>query len=99
MAVVTLVAIWLVEGALVGLLALGARLRPAAWDGARGRLALVGLGAGAALVGGLLGTLALGRLYSPAVALWIAVVAVVTAPWVTAWWQRRGRRKAGAGAA
>jgi hypothetical protein len=91
MTVVTLVAIWLVEGALVGLLALGARLRPPAW-GRRGRLATVGVGAGAALVGGLLGTLVLGRMYSPMVALWIAVVAVAAAPWATAWWQRRRGR-------
>jgi hypothetical protein len=87
-----LVLVWLIEGALVGLLALGARLRPEAW-GTRGRLVMLGIGAGAALVGGLLGMLLLGRLQSPATALWIAVVAVVAVvavPWP--WGRRVGRQ-------
>lgn len=85
-----LVLFWLVEGAVVGLLALGARLRPPSW-GPRGRLILLGIGCGAALVGGLIGTLLFGRLQSPATALWVAVVAVVAAPLVSA---RLATRKA-----
>ena len=78
-----LVLFWLAEGAVVGLLALGARLRPPSW-GAHGRLILLGVGCAAALLGGLLGTLLLGRLQSPATALWVAAAAVVAAPLVSA---------------
>lgn len=78
-----LVLFWLVEGAVVGLLALGARLRPPSW-GPRGQLILLAAGCGASLLGGLFGTLLLGRLQSPATALWVATAAVVAAPLVAA---------------
>lgn len=85
-----LILIWLIEGALVGLLALGARLRPPSW-GLRGRLVMLAVSCGAALAGGLFGMLVLGRLQSPATALWIAVVAVVVSPLAHA--RLRGRAR------
>ena len=89
-----LVAVWLAEGALVGLLALGARLRPPTW-GPRGHLILLAIACGAALLGGLLGTLLLGRLQSPPTALWVAVVAVVAAPWISTHRASRANRAQG----
>jgi len=73
---------WLLLGVVVGALALGARLRPAVW-GARGQLIMLGVGAGAGLLGGWLGALVLGRLYGMMTALWIAVLVVVAAPWLS----------------
>ena len=67
---------WVAVGLVVGAVALGAGLRPPMW-GARGWLGVLGMGIGAALVGGTLGTLLFGRFFSTAVALWIAIVAVV----------------------
>ena len=75
--------IWAALGLLVGALGLGARLRPEAW-GPRGRLIMLGLGCVAALAGGWLGALLLGRIFGTMAALWIAVVAVVAAPLITA---------------
>jgi hypothetical protein len=70
---------WVVLGTLVGALGLGARLGPAAW-GPRGRLVLLAVGAVAALAGGWLGALLLGRFFGTMAALWIAVAAVVLLP-------------------
>jgi len=67
---------WVAVGLVVGAVALAAGLRPTLW-GARGWLGVLGMGIGAALVGGTLGTLLFGRFFSTAVALWIAIVAVV----------------------
>lgn len=67
---------WVAVGLVVGAVALAAGLRPPLW-GARGWLGVLGMGIGAALVGGTLGTLLFGRFFSTAVALWIAIVAVV----------------------
>jgi uncharacterized membrane protein YeaQ/YmgE (transglycosylase-associated protein family) len=67
---------WLLLGCLVGTLANAARLPPGAW-GRRSRLVLLGVGALAALLGGWLGTLLLGRYVATAVALWVAVLGVV----------------------
>jgi hypothetical protein len=74
--------LWLLLGGVSGALALGARLRPALW-GPRGRLIMLGVGAAAGLLGGWLGALVLGRLYGTVTALWIAVLVVVTAPWLS----------------
>src|SRR5262245_28516195 len=74
--------LWLLLGLIVGALGLGARLRPASW-GPRGQLIMLGVGAGAGLLGGWLGALVLGRLYGMMTALWIAVLAVVAAPWLS----------------
>src|SRR5262245_26996971 len=74
--------LWLLLGLVVGALALGARLRPAAW-GAHGRLIMLGVGAGGGLLGGWLGALLLSRLYGMATALWIAALVVVAAPWLS----------------
>ena len=85
-----LVLTWVVLGAIVGLLALAARFKPVAW-GKAGRLWLPVLSAGAALLGGLLGFWLFGRLFSSAVALWIAVLAV-SVPWLCGGlWKRMAR--------
>ena len=68
--------LWLALGVVVGALALAARLRPAAW-GRQGWLMLLGVGALAALLGGWLGTLLLGKMFGTPEALWIAILAVV----------------------
>jgi len=80
--------LWLLIGAVIGLIAHGARLRPAAW--ARwGWRALPALGALAGLIGGWLGTVVYGRLFGTSAALWIAVVGVSIGPWLIEW--LRGR--------
>lgn len=66
--------IWAGLGLLVGLLALAAGLKPASW-GAYARWGLLLLGLLAALLGGGLGFWLLGRLFSAATALWVAVLA------------------------
>ena len=76
---------WLVLGMLIGALALGARLLPAAWklnEERRKRLVMLGLGAGAALLGGWLGTLIWGRLFGTPTALWVSVLVVALGPWL-----------------
>lgn len=75
MSILYLVLTWAVLGIIIGLLALGARLKPLAW-GRAGRLWLLLLALGASLLGGLLGLWLFGRLFSAAVALWGAVVVV-----------------------
>jgi hypothetical protein len=72
--------VWLALGLLAGALALAARLRPASW-GRRSWLMLLGLGALAALLGGWIGALLLGRLFGTPVALWVAILAVFL-PWL-----------------
>lgn len=81
MAVVML--IWVGLGALVGLLAHPARLWPAAW-GSRSWLMLAGLGAGGALLGGVLGALLVGLLYATAAALALGVLVAAAGPWLVA---------------
>lgn len=81
---------WLGVGLVVGLLALGARLRPAAW-GRFGWLILLGCGGAGGVAGGWLGVLVFGRYFGTATALWVAVLVVVAAPWLANWhgWGRR----------
>lgn len=74
--------IWLAMGLVVGALGLGARLRPAAW-GRSGWLTLLGVGAAAGLCGGWLGALVFGRYFGVATALWVSVLVVVMAPWLS----------------
>jgi hypothetical protein len=80
---------WVVCGAVIGLIATAARITPGAWS-APWRLAL--LGAGAALLGGWLGTLVWGSIFATSAALWVAVVGVVVVPRLAVW--LLGRRKA-----
>lgn len=75
MATFYLILIWAGLGLLAATLALAARLQPASW-GRRGWLALLALGLGAATLGGSLAFWLLGRLFSPAAALWLAVLVV-----------------------
>lgn len=75
MATFYLMLIWAGLGLLAGALALAARLKPASWN-RHGRLGLLAIGLGAAMLGGLLGFWLTGRLFSPASALWLAVLAV-----------------------
>jgi uncharacterized membrane protein YeaQ/YmgE (transglycosylase-associated protein family) len=81
---------WLLLGALIGVLANGAKLRPgaprrtASHHPRQGWLLMLAIGALAALLGGWLGTLLLGKYIATAVALWVAVLAVVVCrlvPW------------------
>lgn len=72
---------WLLLGLLIGLLAVPAKLWPAAW--ARKKWpAILSIGALAALGGGWLGTLLLGRFFATGVALCIAVLCVILLPWL-----------------
>jgi hypothetical protein len=72
---------WLLIGILIGALANGAKLRPAAW-GRRGWLRMLGLGALVALLAGWLGTFLLGTLFATPTAVWITVLGVAVLPWL-----------------
>jgi hypothetical protein len=77
--------VWIVLGIVIGTLALGARLLPAAWKlnvERRKWLVMPGLGAGAALLGGWLGTLIWGRPFGTPTVLWVAVLVVALGPWL-----------------
>lgn len=89
MATFYLVLIWAGLGLLAGALALAAHLKPASWN-KYGRLRLLTLGLGAAMLGGLLGFWLTGRLFSPASALWLAVLAV----WVPTLYENARKRLA-----
>lgn len=82
--------IWLALGVLMGVLALAARLRPASW-GRQGWLLLLGVGALAALLGGWIGALLLGRLFGTPTALWVGILAVVL-PWLVERLRARAQR-------
>lgn len=90
MDMLALSAIWVMGGALVGALALAARLAPAAWQASERWSGwwLVAGGALAGLVGGWLGTALLGKFLGSPTAAWLAVLAVVSGPWVAARWPR-----------
>jgi hypothetical protein len=74
--------IWLLLGIVIGLLAIGAKLRPASWQTLRwASLPVIGaIGAIAACAGGWLGDLLLGKFLATGMALWIAVLCVVLVP-------------------
>jgi uncharacterized membrane protein YeaQ/YmgE (transglycosylase-associated protein family) len=75
---------WLLLGMLIGALAIAARLWPASWPrGRRGWLIMLTVGALAALIGGWLGALLLGKYVATAAALWVAVLGVVVVPWLS----------------
>jgi hypothetical protein len=83
---------WLIGGIMLGGLANGARLglparRP---DLPRGGWLTLGIGAGSALIGGLLGTWLLGSPLSTPAALMLGVVGAVAVPWIAG---RVGRGK------
>ncbi len=88
----TLIFLWLALGLVIGALGLAARLRPAAW-GRWNWLLLPGVGLLAALLGGMLGTWLLGRLYGTLTALWVAVLLVALVPWLAERWRRRAARR------
>jgi uncharacterized membrane protein YeiH len=82
-----LVLIWIGIGLIAGLLAHTARLGFGA-RGMVGRSALLGtlaLGAVTALLGGMIATLLLGRLFGTPTAIWVSILAVIAVPWI---WQR-----------
>lgn len=72
---------WLLLGLLIAALANAAKLRPASWE-RLGWLYMLGLGALAALIGGWLGVLVLGRYFATGMALWVGVVGVTVVPWL-----------------
>lgn len=87
--------LWLLVGALIGVLANAAKLRPAWVRG--GRVGMLGLGALLALLGGLVGTLLFGTLFATATAIWISVLGVALLPrslrWCKAWLRSRSSPK------
>lgn len=86
-----LILTWALLGILAGALALAARLKPASWSG-RGWLWLLALGLCSSLLGGLLGFWLLGRLFSNAAALWIAILVLCLPRLVDALYTRRASR-------
>src|SRR5262245_44280743 len=76
--------LWALLGALVGWLAHVARWGLGAYGlgDAHPGWWTVGLGAGAALVGGALGWLVLGRFFSTPNALWVSALTVTLGPWL-----------------
>jgi len=87
--------LWVALGLLIGALANAAKLRPAAWVRG-GRLAMLGLGALVALLGGWLGTWLLGPLFATATAIWIAVLGTALLPRLLTWgYTRLHSRSAG----
>jgi hypothetical protein len=78
------VAFWLIGGIIVGGLGYIARLSLAArrLSLPHGGWLTVGLGATAALAGGLLGTWLFGALFALPTALWLAIVTVAGVPWL-----------------
>lgn len=75
MSTFSLFLIWAALGIIIGLLARAAQLVTSSWR-SYGWPKLAALALGAALLGGLLGFWLLGRLFSSATALWLAVLAV-----------------------
>jgi uncharacterized membrane protein YeaQ/YmgE (transglycosylase-associated protein family) len=75
---------WLLLGILIGTLANATRLWPASQSWGRRRwLVMLAVGALAALFGGWLGALLLGKYVATAAALWVAVLGVVVVPWLS----------------
>lgn len=67
--------LWIVLGLLIGALANAAKLRPPTWKRA-GWLAMLGVGALSALIGGWLGIWILSSFFATASAVWVAVIGV-----------------------
>lgn len=85
-----LVLLWLALGLGIGVLAAGARIGTRPLE-RRAWLLLPAIGAVAALIGGVLGSLTLSLIYGTATAAWVAVLSVVTSAWVFARpWKRTG---------
>jgi len=82
---------WLLFGIFVGLLGIAAKLWPAPWE-RRTWLILPAIGSVAALAGGWLGTLLLGKLLASAVALWVCVLCVALVPRLIGRFQKTVRR-------
>lgn len=78
--------IWVIIGVIAGLLSVAARL---GFPGRNGWKLSVVLGAGAALIGGWLGTLVFSRLYGTPTALWVSALAVAVVPWASTRLRRR----------
>jgi hypothetical protein len=78
--------IWALLGALAGWLAHAARWSLGAYGLGNAHPALwsVGLGVGAAIVGGALGWVFFGRFFSTPNALWVSALAVTLGPWLVA---------------
>ncbi len=85
--------IWALLGALAGWLAHAARWGLGAYGlgDAHPALWTVGLGAGAAVVGGALGWVFFGRFFSAPNALWVSALAVTLGPWLVARLRRSPR--------
>ena len=81
---------WMILGVVFGALAQAARLGFSArgMGGANGWLATLAVGVVLSLVGGLLGTQLLGRLFGTPTALWVGILGVVVAPWLWARYRR-----------
>lgn len=88
--------VWLAAGAVIGALVAAARLDRAhgSWGGRRplaGRAWIkIVIGALSALLGGWLGDLVFGKLFSTATALWVSVFCAAALPWLL----QRGWRRA-----
>jgi len=78
----TLSLVWVFAGTLIGTLASVARGRRTS-RGRWGWLAAMGIGILAALLGGWLGTLVLGRYFGTATALWVAILVAAAVSWLT----------------
>jgi hypothetical protein len=89
---VQLAFLWMNLGVILGALAQAARLGFSArgMRDANGWLATLAVGVGVTLVGGLLGTVLLGRLYGTPTALWVGILGVVLAPWLWARFRHAG---------
>jgi len=89
-----LILIWLLIGLIVGALANGARLRPAAWS-ARGWLYLPAIGMIGALACGLLASWLMGIQFATVTVLWETVLLVAVLPRLGTWvYARLQARKA-----
>ena len=80
--------LWLLIGILIGILASAAQLQPTSWAH-QGWLVMLGIAALAALLGGWLGVLLLGKYFATATALWIAVLSVILVPRLATWMRIR----------
>jgi hypothetical protein len=73
--------LWLAPGAIIGLIAVAARLQPATWRALR----MSGLGMIIALVTGWLGTWLQGKYFATPMVCWITVIGVIIIPHALRW--------------